>query len=110
MEFFRENKIPFWEMKNADALVGNPKNDNSKYCFAKAGEMYLVFLRDGGTTELDLAGASGSFTVKWFNPRTGGALRDGSVKSIGGGAKVSLGQPPADATEDWLAVVTQVRL
>jgi hypothetical protein len=110
LEFFRGNKIPFWEMKNADALVGNPKNDNSKYCFAKAGELYLVFLRDGGTTELDLTGASGSFTLKWFNPRTGDALRDGSVKSIGGGAKVSLGQPPADATEDWLAVVTQVRL
>jgi hypothetical protein len=105
LEFFPANRIPFWEMKNADALVGNPKNDNAKYCFAKPGEVYLVFLRDGGTTDLDLTGASGNFTVRWFNPRTGGALADGSLKSVQGGSKVSLGQPPAAATEDWLAVV-----
>jgi len=105
LEFFPANRIPFWEMKNADALVGNLKNDNSKYCFAKAGELYLVYLRDGGTTGLDLSGASGSFTVKWFNPRTGGSLQDGSVKSANGGSKVSLGQPPADVAEDWVAIV-----
>ena len=23
LEFFREHEIPFWEMKNADALIGN---------------------------------------------------------------------------------------
>jgi len=105
LEFFLANRIPFWEMKNADALVGNPKNDNSKYCFAKPGEIYLVFLRDGGTTDLDLTGASGNFSVKWFNPRNGGALSYGSVKSAKGGGKLSLGNPPADSTEDWLVVV-----
>ena len=105
LEFFPANRIPFWEMKNADALVGNPKNDNSKYCLAKPGEIYLVFLRDGGTTDLDLTGASGNFSVKWFNPRNGGALSYGSVKSAKGGGKVSLGNPPADSREDWLVVV-----
>ena len=105
LDFFRESNIPFWEMKNADALVGNPKNDNAKYCFAKTGEVYLVFLRDGGTTDLDLSGANGNFTVKWFNPRSGGALVDGSVKSVKGGGKVSLGNPPADSAEDWVVVV-----
>ncbi len=105
LEFFAGQKIPFWEMKNADELVGNSKHDNSKYCFAKAGALYLVFLRDGGTTDLNLAGENGTFTVQWFNPRTGGALADGSVTSVNGGRKVSLGQPPADVAEDWLAVV-----
>jgi hypothetical protein len=106
-EFFPANRIPFWEMKNADALIGNPKSDNSKYCFAKAGEIYLVFLPNGGTTELDVAGASGSFTVKWFNPRVGGALAEGSVKSVKGGGKVSLGNPPAEPDQDWLAVIAR---
>ncbi len=92
-------------MKSVDSLVGNPKGDNTKYCFAKPGEMYLVYLPDGGTSELDLAGASGSFTVKWFNPRTGAALADGSVKSVKGGGKASLGNPPADRGLDWLAIV-----
>ena len=44
LEFFHSQKIPFWEMTNADALVGNEKHDNSRYCFAKANEMYLVDL------------------------------------------------------------------
>jgi hypothetical protein len=92
-------------MKNANALVGNPKNDNSKFCFAEPGEVYVVFLRDGGTSDLDLIAASGNFTVKWFNPRQGGRLQNGSVKFVTGGGKVSLGQPPADPGQDWLAVI-----
>jgi len=104
-EFFPANKIPFWEMKNADALVGNPNHDNSKYCFAKVGEVYLVYLPSGGTTDLDLLGASGNLAVKWFNPRTGGALQEGSVRTVQGGGKASLGNPPAEQNADWLAVI-----
>jgi Putative collagen-binding domain of a collagenase len=92
-------------MKNADALVGNAKNDNSKFCLAKAGEVYLVYLPKGGTTDLDLTGAQGGFKVSWFNPRTGGALAAGTVESVNGGGKVALGNPPGDAGEDWLAVI-----
>ncbi len=105
LEFFPANKIPFWEMKNANALIGNAKDDSSKHCLAKAGEVYLVYLPNGGTTDLDLSGASGKFTVKWFNPRAGGALQDGPVKSVSGGTNVSLGNPPADTAEDWLVLV-----
>lgn len=105
LEFFPSNKIPFWEMKNADALVGNPKNDNSRYCLAKAGEVYLVFLPHGGATDLDLVGAPGTFSVHWFNPRTGGPLIEGPVKSVTGGKKVFLGQPPVDLSDDWLVIV-----
>jgi hypothetical protein len=105
LECFPANQIPFWEMENSDRLVGNPKQDNSKYCFAKAGEVYLVYLPNGGTSDLDLAGGRGNFTVSWFNPRVGGALRDGSVKSVEGGGKVSLGNSPGDPGEDWLVLV-----
>ncbi len=58
-----------------------------------------------GATDLDLSGANGSFSVKWFNPRTGGKLVDSVVRAVPGGAKVSLGTPPAEAGEDWLAVI-----
>ena len=105
LEFFRDNRIPFWDMKNADALVGNPTQDNSKYCLARTGELYLVYLPNGGTTALDLSAASGSFSVRWFNPRSGGPLRDGAVKSVNAGGQVALGAPPADATQDWLVVI-----
>lgn len=105
LDFFSANGIPFWEMKNADALIGNPANDNSKYCLAKSGEVYLVFLPEGGTADLDLSGAVGDFAVKWFNPRTGGELLDGTVKTLNGGRKGSVGQAPRDPGEDWLIVI-----
>jgi Putative collagen-binding domain of a collagenase len=129
LEFFSANAVPFWEMKNADALVArNGDRSNlperpatnlrlvpgsaqigpvpfSASCLAKAGEVYLVYLPNGGAADLDLAGANGPFAVQWFNPRAGGPLADGPVKSVRGGGKVSLGHPPADVGDDWLAVV-----
>ena len=92
-------------MTSANALIGNTKDDNSKFCIAKPGEVYLVYLPNGGTTDLDLSVAKGAFTVKWFNPRAGGDLLNGSVNTVNGGGSVSLGNPPADATEDWLVVI-----
>ncbi|HAV60918.1 MAG TPA: hypothetical protein DCY13_00950 [Verrucomicrobiales bacterium] len=105
LEFFADEEVPFWEMSNANELIGNPGNNNDKYCLARAGDTYLVYLPEGGTSELDLAGTGGSFSVKWFNPREGGKLAHGSVRSVKGGGKVALGNPPADAAEDWLVVV-----
>lgn len=105
LDFFQTHRIPFWEMTNADALVGNPENTNSRYCLAKAGEVYLVFLPHGGSADLDLGGTEGTFAVRWFNPRAGGPLADGAVKSVKGGTQASLGPPPADPNADWLVVV-----
>jgi hypothetical protein len=47
--------------------------------------------------------------VKWFDPLTGGPLREGSIQSVEGGGSVSLGQPPADHQEDWLVVLKKVQ-
>jgi len=108
LEFFQTERIPFWEMQNMDALVGNEKNDNSRYCFAKRGELYLVYLPNGvrdGDVELDLAGVTGRLNVMWFNPRAGGPLQFGTVRVINAGGKVVLGRPPSDPEEDWLAVI-----
>ncbi len=92
-------------MTNANALIDNPANQNTKFCLAKTGALYLVYLPNGGTAELDLGEAKGNFAVQWFNPRSGGLLQEGSVRSVQGGGKVSLGTPPSDPTEDWLVLV-----
>ena len=105
LEFFATNGIPFWEMHNADPQVGNEDNGNSRYCLAKAGEVYLVYLPQGGTAELDLAGIGGELTVKWFNPRAGGGLASGSVGRVRGGGKAKLGVPPSEPEEDWVVLV-----
>lgn len=109
LEFFRENAVPFWEMTGADRLVGNPENGNAKYCFAKPGQIYVVYLPEGGTTELDLSDAAGRFRVHWFNPREGGALKRGSVRRIRAGAGVDLGNPPEDPDQDWVILVRAAR-
>jgi Domain of unknown function (DUF5060)/Putative collagen-binding domain of a collagenase len=105
LDFFRTHEIPFWMMTSADRLVGNASGDNSRWCFAKAGDVYLVYLPSGGTATLDLREASGSFTVAWFDPRNGGALKRGSVASVKAGGPAALGQAPDHPSEDWLVVV-----
>jgi hypothetical protein len=105
LDFFPDNKIPFWEMTNADELVGNSNHDNSRYCFAKPKELYLVYLPNGGTCDLNLSEAAGEFSIEWFNPRSGGPLLHGQNQTIKGGSTMSLGRPPTDETEDWLAIV-----
>lgn len=105
LDFFREHRIPFWEMNNANAFIGNGKDNNSKYCLAQLGELYLIYLPNGGSTDIDLTGAAGGYSVRWFNPREGGALRVGTVKEVAGGSKSTLGKPPADPADDWLVVV-----
>jgi len=100
LDFFRTHRIPLTRMANADELVGNPDHDNSRYCLAEPGRLYLVYLPAGGDTTLDLSGQAGPFTVAWFNPREGGALQPAGT--VTGGAPVRLSAPDA---HDWLAVV-----
>ena len=109
IDFFHSQKIPFWEMQNADELVGNDKHDNSQYCFAKPGDLYLIYLPSGGSASLDLSNATGQFTVTWFDPRNGGPLKVGTVSSVAGGANAALGMPPDNLAEDWLVVVMRPR-
>ena len=105
LDFFSENKIPFWDMQNADALVGNQNNNNSIYCLAKYLQTYLIYLPDGGTAQLDLSNSNSVFSVDWFNPREGGLLIKGSVKEVQGPGKVSIGNPPEDTAKDWVVLI-----
>jgi hypothetical protein len=100
VEFFRDY-LPFTEMRHADELTA-PTND---YCFAKPGEIYVVYLPEGGTAELDLGKSTTAFTVKWYNPREGGKLSDGSVNTISGPGNRSIGLPPSDPAKDWVALI-----
>jgi hypothetical protein len=104
-KYFFNNHLPFSGMNNANGLIGNSTDNNSKYCFAKTDSVYAIYLANGGTTTLNLSGAAGPFVVKWFDPRNGGDLQDGSVTAVSGGGSVSLGNPPSDATLDWAVLV-----
>ena len=105
LSFFHDQKIPFWDMVNADQLVGNETHDNSVYCFARPGDVYVVYLPSAGTARLDLGSAEGAFMVDWYNPRTGGVLVKGEIETLKGGSVVGLGKPPSDQGMDWVILV-----
>ena len=105
LDFFEENKIPFWEMKNTDNLIGNMSNDNSKYCFSNPGKEYVIYLPNGGTTDLDLGNKTRAYYISWYDPRQGGALQKGSLSEVNGIGKISLGFPPSAPSSDWVILV-----
>lgn len=105
LDFFKDFSIPFWEMENKNALIGNPEHNKEKLCLAKEGEIYLIYLAYAESAELDLSAVSGKFSVEWFNPRKGGALGRGKVKRVKGGKVVSLGKAPIERGEDWVVIV-----
>ncbi len=99
LEFFKGQNIPFWEMANDDGLLSGADG----YCFRKPGEVYVVFLKAATGGKLKLP--EGDYSVRWYNPRTGGDLQTGSVKTITGGDTVSLGNPPTDPEKDWALLI-----
>jgi hypothetical protein len=105
IDFYDNSGLPFLEMTNQNKLIGNGTNEKEKYCLAKEGEVYLVYLGYTNTSSLDLSSVSGSFEVTWFNPRTGESNLRGKVKRVKGGSKIELGTAPKNFNEDWLVVV-----
>ncbi|MEM6829917.1 MAG: putative collagen-binding domain-containing protein, partial [Bacteroidota bacterium] len=105
VQFFENNNIPFWNMRNRDDLIQNNTNSFIN-CFAQPGQHYVIYLEWGGSANLNLNGVSGSFQVRWFNPRNGGSLKNGNV--IQGGGFRSIGTPPNSPNADWVAYVSSV--
>src|SRR5204862_7765537 len=89
--------LPFPQMVSSDGLT------SSGWCLAKTGDTYVVYLPNGGSANLQVT--TGTYSVRWYNPRTGGALQTGSVASISGPSTASIGTPPGNAGNDWVALV-----
>lgn len=65
LDFFKNNEIPFLEMENMDELTLSKED----YVFAKTGEVYLVYAKNGGNIALELPDVG--YTAKWFDPVSG---------------------------------------
>ncbi|SFZ95328.1 Ig-like domain (group 2), partial [Flaviramulus basaltis] len=48
---------------------------------------------------------SNTYSVKWFDPRNGGDLKDGSVTTINSDTNVSIGNPPNNSSASWVVLV-----
>ncbi|MEX2428813.1 MAG: DUF5060 domain-containing protein [Bacteroidales bacterium] len=100
LEFFKNNNIPVWEMKSAPEKV-----TNNNWALAKEGQVYVVYLKDGGTADLDVGSKKVNLVIKWYNPRTGGALQNGTKKRIRGSGSQNIGRAPSTPTDDWAVIV-----
>jgi hypothetical protein len=103
-EFFTKY-LPFHQMKHHDHLTASTDD----FVFAKPGEIYAIYLPEGGSTEIEMAGVSGVFEVKWYDPRHGGDLLDGTVRTVQGGSRRSLGEAPRDKSMDWAVLIRRPR-
>jgi hypothetical protein len=81
--------LPFWQMQPANELLLGEAHD--QYCFAKPGQVYAIYLQQGGDFSLDLTNAPGRFASIWFDPRSGRRFPGGPVD---GGEPRRLGPAP----------------
>lgn len=101
IEFFR-TQVPFWEMEPNDTLsIGAP----GVRVLAKGDQLYVVHLPAGGEPMLRLG--AGAYQVRWFNPRLGGPLQEGSLHTVAGPGYRRIGRPPRDWGRDWVALVSR---
>ena len=92
--------LPLAGMRSADGLVG----EDGVHVLA-GNETYVVYLKSVRDVSLDLSDADGEFTVRWLNPLKGGEPAAGTVGTIEGGGRASLGLPSGSAEGDWVCVV-----
>jgi hypothetical protein len=91
--------VPFCEMEPDDDFAANA------WSLCKADSIYLLYLKNGGTTSVNLP--SGKFSVKWFDPRKGGTPGDGTITELDGNSLVSIGVPPYDQNKDWACLIVK---
>ena len=109
---FMQKCLPFWDMEPHDELLTGESVYHGKTCshdgqvFAKPGECYAIYLPVARQTGvLDLGHASGQFTKRWYNPRTGEFEK--TSQNLIGGQKVDIGPPPDTPDGDWSVLVTR---
>lgn len=111
-EKWEESKIAkdFFADHMNDAVIYDMVESNSLlssqycYCFADPGTRYVIYKPAGDIDcTIDLTGTS--YTVKWYDPRNGGSLQDGSVTNVSSGSNVALGNPPNNASLDWVILI-----
>ena len=94
-------QYPLGDMVSMNELV----NISDAYCFAKPGELYLVYLPENSNDAAIKLEGDKSYSVKWFNPRDGGEMQPGSIDSISGAGNNLIGNPPSDDERDWIVVI-----
>ena len=101
LDFFIQH-LPFWQMSADEKLV------TEGWCLAKEGEIYAIYLPEGGSADLSF-NSTGTYQIKWYDPRNGGKLQNGSITTITGSGKKNIGQSPGEYSKDWVVLITKTK-
>jgi Putative collagen-binding domain of a collagenase len=110
LDFFQRNTIPFWQMSNH----GNRVNVAYDWVLSTTdGTTQIVYRwkNSVSTSMINMVGFPGMYKVQWYNPRSGGALQNGSIASIistGANVNISLGNPPVADGKDWITLIQRL--
>ena len=95
------NQFPLPKMKSYNELL----SIEDSFCLANPGEIYIVYLPAGTRNPTLHLEGNKSYSVKWFNPRKGGELHNGTISKVKGEGITELGNPPNDVYKDWVVIV-----
>jgi CubicO group peptidase (beta-lactamase class C family) len=106
LDFFRQ--IPFHEMQSADEIAVGHGVYAFKTTVQSREKIIALYLPNGNGTRFDLGAEPGLYEIKWFNPRQGGGLLDGSIKRVRGPGFSWTGEPPSEPLQDWAVIVRRI--
>ena len=99
---FMERYIPYWEMEALE-MSGN---EEEVYALAKEGVLYALYLSKADISRIALDLPEGNYSLKWYNPRKGGELQEGSTPLITGkNGNSQIGTPPNEIEDDWVLLI-----
>lgn len=95
-----ESQVRLWDVRAANELLGN-REENEAYLAADPNQAYVLYFTDGGTVDLDLGAANGSFTLRWIDIAAGEFQQESKIAA---GRQLAVTAP---GRGNWLAVITR---
>lgn len=88
----------------------NNRVTNNNWCLLNPSNAshIVVYLPFGGSVDVDLRELpidGSSYSIKWYDPRLGGELQNGTLEAIRSDVIGSLGIAPYNADQDWAVLL-----
>ncbi len=107
-DFLDQAQLPLPDLTPLSSATYLSGYNGKARILGRTGQVYGIYLYDPGTISLNLSGVSGTYSVKWFNPKFGGSLQVGTVPQITGGGIRALGLPPFSGGKDRVILINRI--
>jgi hypothetical protein len=78
------DRVPFWEMEPADDCVASVAEGTHAMALASPGRCYVVYLLGAPIKQIRMAVPDGTYTPRWYDPKTGELTQLPAAGSAGG--------------------------